>query len=133
MARETVEAGFPKRLSDGYKAFFYGRLRHERERMEGLATAGQRPEIMIIACCDSRAAPEVIFDAAPGERVGDVGLGVVGAADDRAALGEHPGQAGHAAPADSDEVGASPEEGVDGHFDRSGRGGGCHGGRRVLR
>ncbi|MCB1463815.1 MAG: carbonic anhydrase [Nitratireductor sp.] len=67
MARETVEAGFPKRLSDGYKAFFYGRLRHERERMEGLATAGQRPEIMIIACCDSRAAPEVIFDAAPGE------------------------------------------------------------------
>ncbi len=67
MAREQVEPGFPQRLSDGYKAFFYGRLRHERERMEQLAAKGQRPEIMLIACCDSRAAPEVIFDAVPGE------------------------------------------------------------------
>ena len=67
MARQTVETGFPRRLSDGYKAFHYGRLRHERERMERLATAGQQPEIMVIGCCDSRAAPEVIFDAVPGE------------------------------------------------------------------
>ncbi|MEC9342229.1 MAG: carbonic anhydrase [Pseudomonadota bacterium] len=67
MARAKVEAGFPRRLSDGYKAFFYGRLRHERERMEKLAATGQKPEIMLIACCDSRAAPEVIFDAVPGE------------------------------------------------------------------
>ncbi|MCG6856570.1 MAG: carbonic anhydrase [Salaquimonas sp.] len=67
MAREMIEAEFPRRLSDGYKAFFYGRLRHERERMERLAATGQRPEIMVIACCDSRAAPEVIFDAVPGE------------------------------------------------------------------
>jgi carbonic anhydrase len=32
-----------------------------------LAQAGQRPEIMVIGCCDSRVSPEVIFDAAPGE------------------------------------------------------------------
>lgn len=67
MARETVKPGFPQRLSEGYKAFYYSRLRHERERYETLASEGQKPEIMIIACCDSRAAPETIFDAAPGE------------------------------------------------------------------
>ncbi|MDP2438780.1 MAG: carbonic anhydrase [archaeon] len=32
-----------------------------------LSTVGQRPDTMIIGCCDSRAAPEIIFDAAPGE------------------------------------------------------------------
>lgn len=67
MPRPQVEPGFPGRLVDGYKAFYYGRLRHERERFERLAATGQKPEVMIIACCDSRAAPEVVFDAAPGE------------------------------------------------------------------
>ncbi len=32
-----------------------------------LAETGQRPEIMVIGCVDSRVSPEVIFDAAPGE------------------------------------------------------------------
>jgi carbonic anhydrase len=32
-----------------------------------LAESGQRPEVMIIGCCDSRVSPEVIFDAHPGE------------------------------------------------------------------
>ncbi len=35
--------------------------------MRQLAEAGQKPKTMMIACCDSRAAPETIFDAAPGE------------------------------------------------------------------
>lgn len=60
-------SGFPTRLAEGYKAFFYGRLHHERERYEKLASEGQQPETMIISCCDSRAAPETIFDCAPGE------------------------------------------------------------------
>jgi len=67
LPRENVEPGFPPRLVEGYKAFHYGRLRHERERYEKLAAQGQSPEIMIISCCDSRAAPETVFDAAPGE------------------------------------------------------------------
>ncbi|MFZ1814908.1 MAG: carbonic anhydrase [Rhizobiaceae bacterium] len=67
MARDIVEPGFPARLQDGYKAFHYGRLRHERNRYEELAHRGQKPEVMIIACCDSRAAPELVFDTAPGE------------------------------------------------------------------
>jgi len=58
---------FPDRLRNGYAAFRGGRLATDRERYARLAERGQRPEIMIIACCDSRSAPETIFDAAPGE------------------------------------------------------------------
>jgi carbonic anhydrase len=58
---------FPQRLQDGYRAFVEGRLPRERERFEELAATGQKPEIMVIGCCDSRVSPEVIFDARPGE------------------------------------------------------------------
>src|SRR5258707_707705 len=58
---------FPERLANGYRAFLGGRFAGERERYEALAKAGQRPEIMVIGCVDSRVSPEVIFDAAPGE------------------------------------------------------------------
>ncbi len=58
---------FPTRLTEGYRAFLEGRFASERSRYEMLAEAGQRPEIMVIGCVDSRVSPEVIFDAAPGE------------------------------------------------------------------
>jgi carbonic anhydrase len=58
---------FPSRLIAGYGAFRKGRLAADSARYRVLAEAGQRPEIMIIGCSDSRAAPETIFDAAPGE------------------------------------------------------------------
>lgn len=57
----------PQRLIEGYEAFRSGRLPQERQRFEDMARDGQRPDIMIIACCDSRVSPEVIFDARPGE------------------------------------------------------------------
>ncbi|MDE2362780.1 MAG: carbonic anhydrase [Hyphomicrobiales bacterium] len=57
----------PDRLVDGYRAFLDGRFPNERRRFEILAEKGQKPSIMLIGCCDSRCAPEVIFDAAPGE------------------------------------------------------------------
>lgn len=60
-------ASFPQRLMDGYEAFRSGRLPSERARFEEMAETGQKPEIMIVACCDSRVSPEVIFDARPGE------------------------------------------------------------------
>ncbi|MNL23882.1 Carbonic anhydrase 1 [compost metagenome] len=44
-----------------------GRYRDARERYQKLAEEGQKPHTLIIACCDSRAAPEMIFDAGPGE------------------------------------------------------------------
>ena len=40
---------------------------HARDRYRMLADRGQSPETMIIACCDSRAAPEMIFTTGPGE------------------------------------------------------------------
>jgi carbonic anhydrase len=58
---------FPARLIDGYRAFVDTRLPLERSRFEKLAASGQRPETMVICCCDSRVSPEVIFDAHPGE------------------------------------------------------------------
>ena len=44
-----------------------GRYTAERERYRSLAREGQTPETLVIACCDSRAAPETIFDCGPGE------------------------------------------------------------------
>ena len=44
-----------------------GRFASEQSRYDMLAESGQKPEIMIIGCVDSRVSPEVIFDAAPGE------------------------------------------------------------------
>ncbi|MFO1150266.1 MAG: carbonic anhydrase [Alsobacter sp.] len=58
---------FPDRLIQGYQAFVDDRLPRERTRFQDLAAKGQRPEIMLIGCCDSRVSPEVIFDASPGE------------------------------------------------------------------
>ena len=58
---------FPKSLLDGYRSFKADRYAREHARYRSLAEHGQTPEVMIIACCDSRAAPETIFDASPGE------------------------------------------------------------------
>lgn len=60
-------AEFPTSLLDGYRNFMSGRYSDERERYRNLAEKGQTPTTMIIACCDSRAAPETIFDAGPGQ------------------------------------------------------------------
>lgn len=58
---------FPPHLLDGYAAFMAGHYKNERQRYHDLANEGQTPDTMIIACCDSRAAPETIFGAGPGE------------------------------------------------------------------
>ncbi len=58
---------FPERLARGYRNFLDERFSRERARYEQLAETGQKPEIMVIGCVDSRVSPEVIFDAAPGE------------------------------------------------------------------
>jgi len=58
---------FPERLLSGYHGFISGRFEEERARYRQLAIEGQAPTIMVIACCDSRAAPETIFATRPGE------------------------------------------------------------------
>lgn len=58
---------FPDPLLNGYRNFMSGRYVDERERYRTLAELGQNPSTLVIACCDSRAAPEIIFDSGPGE------------------------------------------------------------------
>jgi len=58
---------FPEHLLTGYANFMSGRYAREEGRYRELAASGQNPTTMIIACCDSRSAPETIFDAGPGE------------------------------------------------------------------
>ena len=58
---------FPELLIHGYRSFRSGRLAREQDRYRELAESGQKPDIMVIGCCDSRVSPEVIFDARPGE------------------------------------------------------------------
>lgn len=54
-------------LVDGYRRFLDTRYREQSKLYENLAESGQSPNIMIIACCDSRVDPAAIFDTAPGE------------------------------------------------------------------
>lgn len=58
---------FPTRLLTGYRNFMAGVYRNRNEEYRNLAASGQKPTTMFIACCDSRAAPETIFDSGPGE------------------------------------------------------------------
>lgn len=58
---------FPQRLLNGYNNFLNGRMERDRQLYKQLGERGQVPEIMVISCGDSRVAPEIIFDAGPGE------------------------------------------------------------------
>jgi carbonic anhydrase len=60
-------AHLPALLLEGYRNFIDRRYVAESGKWRSLAREGQAPETMVIACCDSRAAPEVIFDSGPGE------------------------------------------------------------------
>jgi carbonic anhydrase len=57
----------PDYLLKSYGRFRTGRYAQDEERYRTLGAGSQQPKLMIIACCDSRAAPETIFDAGPGE------------------------------------------------------------------
>lgn len=53
-------------LIDGYRKFRSGAWISQRDRWSELAE-GQSPQVMVIACSDSRVDPTQIFDADPGE------------------------------------------------------------------
>jgi len=57
---------YMQELIDGYRRFRENRWPAERERWAELAE-GQSPQVMILACADSRSDPAEIFDARPGE------------------------------------------------------------------
>lgn len=57
---------FPLELLDGYRGF-RGRAAQQGSYAHArLAVEGQKPETLVIACCDSRVTPELIFSADPG-------------------------------------------------------------------
>lgn len=56
-----------QRLMDGYEMFRAVEYERQRERYARLASEGQRPPMMVIACSDSRVDPATVFHAAPGE------------------------------------------------------------------
>ncbi len=56
-----------QQLIDGYQRFRASHYPEQKSLYERLGKHGQNPEVMLISCCDSRADPSDIFDAAPGE------------------------------------------------------------------
>jgi carbonic anhydrase len=67
MGRMVEPAALPVDLRAGYRRFREGRYAADAERYRHLAESGQRPHTLVVACSDSRSAPEAIFDAGPGE------------------------------------------------------------------
>ncbi|MES2984678.1 MAG: carbonic anhydrase [Pseudomonadota bacterium] len=57
----------PEGLAKGYAKFRQFKYARHAQRYMRLAVESQKPHTMVIACCDSRAAPETIFDASAGE------------------------------------------------------------------
>src|SRR5574338_166306 len=57
---------YMKQLLEGYRRFREKDWARERERWAELAE-GQSPQVMILACADSRSDPAQIFDSRPGE------------------------------------------------------------------
>src|SRR3712207_3354948 len=62
-----LEWGEMDQLLLGYERFRKNYWRHHRHEFVERAQQGQSPWAMVVACCDSRVPPEIIFDCAPGE------------------------------------------------------------------
>ncbi|NVK34126.1 MAG: carbonic anhydrase [Rhodobacteraceae bacterium] len=58
---------FPRNLIDGYIKYLKKGYVRYKETQEHLAVYGQKPDVMVISCCDSRVTPEGVFAAGPGE------------------------------------------------------------------
>jgi carbonic anhydrase len=56
-----------QRLLDGYQRFRAQHWPAQHRAFEALATRGQSPRALVVACIDSRVDPAMIFDTAPGE------------------------------------------------------------------
>lgn len=61
-----MKASFDK-MVQGYQAFRQKYAGGDNSIMQQLASNGQKPETMIIACCDSRVDPALILQCHPGE------------------------------------------------------------------
>jgi len=56
-----------KKIVDGYALFKNKYVHGDSSVMSTLAREGQKPQIMVVACCDSRVDPAVILQCDPGD------------------------------------------------------------------
>ena len=56
-----------ERLVSGFKAFRVTNFEHRPALFEALINNGQQPEVLMIACSDSRVDPALLLNAQPGE------------------------------------------------------------------
>jgi carbonic anhydrase len=61
-----MEKSFTKILN-GYKAFRKKYAQVDQSVMQYLSRNGQQPEVMVVACCDSRVDPGLILQSEPGD------------------------------------------------------------------
>jgi len=54
-------------LIRGYRSFRKGTYREKEAHYRALAERRQKPKALLVACCDSRADPSMVFSADPGE------------------------------------------------------------------
>ncbi|MFT3741707.1 MAG: carbonic anhydrase [Gammaproteobacteria bacterium] len=55
------------KILNGYQAFRAKYASGDNSVMQSLADRGQKPEVMVVSCCDSRVDPAVIFQCDPGD------------------------------------------------------------------
>lgn len=55
------------RLAEGFERFRAAYFETDRALYDELVWEGQNPRVMLVGCCDSRADPQMITDAGPGE------------------------------------------------------------------
>ena len=54
-------------LMAGWQRFRSGRFLDQRALFERITREGQRPNVAMVACCDSRVDPAIVFDCDPGD------------------------------------------------------------------
>lgn len=55
------------KILDGYNSFRNKYAQGDRSVMQYLSYYGQEPQVMVVACCDSRVDPALIFQCDPGD------------------------------------------------------------------
>jgi carbonic anhydrase len=56
-----------EKLLQGYRSYRDGTYPGSRNLIEDLVTRGQRPQVAVVACSDSRVDPAILFQADPGD------------------------------------------------------------------
>ncbi len=56
-----------KKILQGYEAFRKKYVLGDQSIMQSLSHHGQQPQVMVVACCDSRVDPAVILQCDPGD------------------------------------------------------------------